>query len=419
MTAAANSLQSENPPHEGIAPVPARTQTVYGEGALMPRKTRSPMSRARMFPGRARPILRNLSRALLLAAFLLPVLPAAGPLAPGAGIAMAATKVPEGNRNAKQPRIPFASARRTSASRSAYDSKFERILNVLRRDSRLMRDIKRVARTYGIDPIHMIGAIVGEHTYNYDSLDSAQSYYVKALSYAGIRMEFAYDGTHVADFVQRPEFKRCNAGSKESGRLWTCYERIWNSRFRGKSVDGTRYPHQELQRGVLSAPVLGPELWPRPALSAHRDQDERQGRQDERLFKARCAQRAGDLPLNDGSGKVAPLHGRRVARFHRRLQAGREHGHFRQSRTDRDALQSRQPVGPCVGLPPAPSLRSRALAGGKLLRLAGQRQDRGTAGAALGRNHTQPDGLKRRRRHAPTSSRRAPPTPTSRLPFAP
>ena len=32
---------------------------------------------------------------------------------------------------------------------------------MLRRDSRLMRDIKRVAGLYGIDPIHMIGAIVG------------------------------------------------------------------------------------------------------------------------------------------------------------------------------------------------------------------------------------------------------------------
>ncbi len=251
MKAALISLKSENPCRDGLAPVPARSQTVYGEGGSKSCKTRSHMSRVRKFLGRARPALRHLPHAVALAAFLLPLTPAAGSLGLGTGVAMAATKVPEGNRNASQPRIPFASARRTSASRSAYDSKFERILNVLRRDSRLMRDIKRVAGLYGIDPIHMIGAIVGEHTYNYDSLDSAQSYYVKALSYAGIRMEFAYDGTHVADFVQRPEFKRCNAGSKETSRLWTCYERIWNSRFRGKKVDGTRYPQKNFNEAFF------------------------------------------------------------------------------------------------------------------------------------------------------------------------
>ncbi len=184
---------------------------------------------------------------------------AGGPLAPVLGIeaAQAATKVPAGNRNASQPRIPFASARRTAASRSAYDAKFDRIVSVLRRDTRLIRDIKKAASAYGIDPIHMLGAIVGEHTYNYDSLDSAQSYYVKALSYAGIRMEFSLGGVHVADFVQRPEFKRCNAGSQESNRLWSCYQRIWRARFQGKLVDGVRYPGKNFNEAFFQPLFAG------------------------------------------------------------------------------------------------------------------------------------------------------------------
>ena len=98
--------------------------------------------------------------------------------------------VPEGNRFKSQPKIPFASSRRTAASKSSYDAKFDKVLAVLKRDRRLMGSIKRVSARYGIDPIHIIGAIVGEHTYNYDTLDSAQSYYVKALAYAGIRFDF-------------------------------------------------------------------------------------------------------------------------------------------------------------------------------------------------------------------------------------
>lgn len=156
--------------------------------------------------------------------------------------------VPEGNRNGQQPSIPFASARRTAALKSSYDAKFERVLAVLRRDTTLITDIKRVAARYDIDPVHMIGAIVGEHTYNYDSLDSAQSYYVKALAYAGVSLRFQYDGVDVADFVMRPEFAECNSDDKQdnSNSLWTCYEAVWENTFRGRSVDGVRYPRKNL-----------------------------------------------------------------------------------------------------------------------------------------------------------------------------
>nr|WP_244300846.1 DUF1402 family protein [Roseibium hamelinense] len=172
----------------------------------------------------------------------------AAPVTPFNGFAETAAAsvrvVPEGNRYKSQPKIPFASARRTSAFNSTYDAKFERVLGVLRRDRRLLGSIKRVSRVYGIDPIHMVGAIVGEHTYNYDSLDSAQSYYVKALAYAGIDLSFEYNGEHVDTFVEREQFDRCRKGSRSerSDRLWSCYERVWDASFKGRNVDGTRYP---------------------------------------------------------------------------------------------------------------------------------------------------------------------------------
>lgn len=161
--------------------------------------------------------------------------------------------VPEGNRFRSQPKIPYASARRTSASKSSYDAKFDKVVGVLQRDGRLMSSIKRVASKYNIDPIHIIGSIVGEHTYNYDTLDSAQSYYVKALAYAGIRFEFELDGEQVEDFVERPQFDRCRKDhiQNSSDRRWSCYEQVWNSRFRGKTVDGTRYPQQNFNEAFF------------------------------------------------------------------------------------------------------------------------------------------------------------------------
>jgi len=194
---------------------------------------------------------RILAAALLVAALSMPVLVPVMTSTPA--LAQSVRTVPEGNRYKSQPKIPFASTRRTSASKSSFDAKFEKVLSVLKRDRRLMGSIKRVASKYGIDPIHIVGAIVGEHTYNYDTLDSAQSYYVKALSYAGIRFDFELNGEHVDVFVERPQFDRCRKDhiQKSSDRRWSCYENVWNSKFRGRRVDGVRYPKKNFNEAFF------------------------------------------------------------------------------------------------------------------------------------------------------------------------
>ena len=154
----------------------------------------------------------------------------------------AAQAVPAGNRNIEQPPIPGASVRRTKAGKTSFDLKFEKVRDLLRDDDALVGKIKKTAAAYGIAPIHMVGAIVGEHTYNVDAYDSLQSYYVKAASYAGNSFRFAYKSEDVSDFVQRPEFAEC-AALDDSYRLWTCREDVWQDRFRGKTVGGTAYPN--------------------------------------------------------------------------------------------------------------------------------------------------------------------------------
>lgn len=198
------------------------------------------------------------ARTCLVAASLF--IPAAGPVVfSQPAFAQSVRVVPEGNRYRSQPKIPYSSARRTAAFNSSYDAKFEKVLGVLRRDRRLIGSIKRVASRYGIDPIHIIGAIVGEHTYNYNTLDSAQSYYVKALSYAGLRFDFELNGVNVEDFVKKPQFDRCQKESiqNNSDRRWSCYEGVWNSRFKGRSVDGARYPNKNFNEAFFQPLFAG------------------------------------------------------------------------------------------------------------------------------------------------------------------
>lgn len=159
-----------------------------------------------------------------------------------AGAAFATVKVPPGNRNVEQPAVPGASARRTQALKTTYDAKYAKVIALLKRDRALRRKITATAKDYGIDPMHIVGAIVGEHTYNVDAYDRLQTYYVKAVAYVNSGLSFEYDDESVGDFVERPEFVRCD-GLEGSYELWTCRERVWNDRFRGRVVDGVAYPN--------------------------------------------------------------------------------------------------------------------------------------------------------------------------------
>lgn len=155
--------------------------------------------------------------------------------------AYGATLVPPGNRNVEQPNVPGASARRTAALKGTYETKYRKVLKLFQTDVELRSKIKATAARYGIDPVHMAGAIVGEHTYNVDAYDRLQTYYVKATSYLSSNFGFSYNGESVSDFVKRPQFAPCKSIA-DSYDLWACRERVWNGSFSGRSVDGVRYP---------------------------------------------------------------------------------------------------------------------------------------------------------------------------------
>jgi len=168
----------------------------------------------------------------LLAAFTLVQAPSA----------YALTVVPPGNRNDEQPAVPGASIKRTKATKGSFEGKYQKVYNLLASDAKLRSKIKQAASAYGIDPMHIVGAIVGEHTYNVDAYDRLQTYYVKAIAYLGNSLEFEYKGEDVDDFIRRPQFSVCD-GKSDSYSVWTCREQVWNREFRGKSVDGRSYPN--------------------------------------------------------------------------------------------------------------------------------------------------------------------------------
>jgi len=156
--------------------------------------------------------------------------------------------VPPGNRSPTQPDISSSSIKRTQETNGTFEGKYQAVYEQLVANPALIDKIVKTAAVYGIDPIHVIGAIVGEHTYNVDVMDNLQGYYVQALSYLDSNgLRFSYKGEDVQDFVQRPEFAEC-AASTNDYELWDCRDRIWRTAFQGKNVDGKDWPDDRFER---------------------------------------------------------------------------------------------------------------------------------------------------------------------------
>jgi hypothetical protein len=177
-----------------------------------------------------------------------PVLSLVAALALSGAASAAVVVVPPGNRSATQPEISSSSIARTQQTKGDFESKFRSVYDGLAKDPAIIAKIKATAARYGIDPIHMIGAIVGEHTYNVDIFDNLQSYYVKALAYLNTGgLSFSHKGERIETFVARPEFAECKA-LKIDYEIWNCRDKVWRAVFRGKNVGGVDFPDDRFER---------------------------------------------------------------------------------------------------------------------------------------------------------------------------
>lgn len=155
--------------------------------------------------------------------------------------------IPPGNQNSAQPAVPAGSFSRTASGNGSFEAKYIKIRDLIAGDRKLQRQIKKSADKFGIDPIHLVGALVGEHTYNVDALDFLQTYFVKAASYLKSAITFQYDGEDIMDFVKRPQFAKCSAFT-ESYALWDCREEVWQNEFAGKELDGKSWPRDRFSK---------------------------------------------------------------------------------------------------------------------------------------------------------------------------
>lgn len=152
--------------------------------------------------------------------------------------------VPPGNRFANSPPIPTTTWQRFSRTLSTPEHSFQTTLNIFARN-RFGQELKRVAPLYGVDPLLVLGAIIGEHTFNTGVADWAQGVYMGMVS--GWVSAFQSNNVNLARLIEQPHFARCQGLGSEY-RRWECIQEVWNAHYRGRNG----FPQQTMRMAFFN-----------------------------------------------------------------------------------------------------------------------------------------------------------------------
>lgn len=163
-------------------------------------------------------------------------------------------KVRPGNVNRSIPSIPKSSLKNLESwrysQREMMDIRYESVKVKLIANNYVPM-IKKAARSFDMDPVNVLGAIIGEHVFNMDMKDSAQDYLLRLPGWmrrwSGFSDEFEIP---LRDILKQKSFDICHENSNEYDK-WECYGAIWNRKFRDQKCDecrdSDRYPNKSLK----------------------------------------------------------------------------------------------------------------------------------------------------------------------------
>ncbi len=168
-------------------------------------------------------------------------------------------KVRPGNQQLTSPAIDPNSNTAKRRKRTQYNNKIKAIFGFFRREKELVGKIKTIARIYNIAPVHILGAIAGEHAFNVNVFDDVQKYAMKSIVFGGNRfVSFACRkcGLKLSEFLELGPLKKCNP-KKGSQQFWSCAENIWISTYYDKKVGKIKYPRLRFNEAFFNPYSLG------------------------------------------------------------------------------------------------------------------------------------------------------------------
>ncbi len=130
--------------------------------------------------------------------------------------------VPKGNRN--------------NAQESYKESKFTGVLKLISKKENICV-IKEAAELYQLDPVTIMGSIIGEHTYNVGAWDIAQENYLYMVKRWISRFEG--NGLDLGAMIQESKYAQCEQTTDNNYDLWSCYDSVWKKDSRNPRKGGS------------------------------------------------------------------------------------------------------------------------------------------------------------------------------------
>ncbi|PLX35689.1 MAG: hypothetical protein C0605_08795 [Hyphomicrobiales bacterium] len=168
-------------------------------------------------------------------------------------------KVDPGNAQKKSPAVSRQSLTARRKTRTNINNKVTAIFRFFQREKKLILKIKAIAATYKIDPLHILGAIAGEHAFNVDVYDKVQHYAMKSITFAGNRfVSFSCRKCRMSldEFLKLDALKPCKR-KLGSDRYWNCVENIWIRSYYNRTVDGRKFPRLRFNEAFFNPYALG------------------------------------------------------------------------------------------------------------------------------------------------------------------
>lgn len=157
------------------------------------------------------------------------------------------------------PEIDRQSLTARRKTKTNINNKVTAIFRFFRREKDLVIKLKTIAKKYRIDPLHMLGAIAGEHAFNVDVYDKVQHYAMKSISFAGNKfVSFSCRKCRMSltEFLKLEPLKTCQP-KQGSHRYWSCVETIWMSTYFNKKVEGRTFPRLRFNEAFFNPYALG------------------------------------------------------------------------------------------------------------------------------------------------------------------
>jgi hypothetical protein len=115
--------------------------------------------------------------------------------------------------------------------------RYQKALQSISKDPQTVEEIRRAGQIYGIDPVLILGNIVGEHVFNVGITDSIQGYVVQSLSWgAKWALKFSSNGIKLTDLLKEAPFGRCeDFRAKSHADYWDCVTDVYETSYRFKN----------------------------------------------------------------------------------------------------------------------------------------------------------------------------------------